>query len=234
MKQAELINDNIRDTHWLGEVVDNQDPLSNGRCKVKVFGKFDTIPTEAIPWASPMNRNLPGAHAVPRIGDIVGVRFDNGDIYHPEYLFQVNQNADLKTDVLENSSEPYNVISLVYDAERNVRIYYSPEDGLVMTTGASQTDQPMIRFSPDGEIFINSDNIYIATTGDDTAEPAVKGKTLADLLSEIITQFNGHTHPTGVGPSGPPLPPQLPAMINLQAQIDINEGPGSIRQTTEL
>lgn len=230
MNQRELINDNIRDTHWLGEVVDNQDPLSNGRCKVKVFGKFDAIPTEAIPWASPMNRNLPGSHAVPRVGDIVGIRFDNGDIYHPEYLFQVNQNSDLKTNVLENSSEPYNVISLVYDAERNVRIYYSPEDGLVMTTGASQTDQPMIRFSPDGEIFINSDKIYIATTGDDTAEPAVKGQTLADLLAEIITQFNGHTHPTGVGPSGPPLPPQLPAMINLQTQINSNAGPGFIQQ----
>jgi hypothetical protein len=230
MKQAELINDNIRDTHWLGEVVDNQDPLSNGRCKVKVFGKFDTIPTEAIPWASPMNRNLPGSHAVPRIGDIVGVRFDNGDIYHPEYLFQVNQNTDLKTDVLENSSEPYNVISLVYDAERNVRIYYSPEDGLVMTSGESQTSQPMIRFSPDGEIFINSDKIYIATAGDDTTEPAVKGQTLADLLMEIINQFNSHTHPTGVGPSGPPLPPQLPAMLNLREQININEGPGFIQQ----
>lgn len=236
MKQAELINDNIRDTHWLGEVVDNQDPLSNGRCKVKVFGKFDAIPTEAIPWASPMNRNLPGSHAVPRVGDIVGIRFDNGDIYHPEYLFQVNQNTDLKNDVLGKSERPYDVISLVYDAnpDRNVRIYWSPEDGLVMTTGESQTSQPMIRFSREGEIFINSDNIYIATTGDEREEPAVKGQTLASLLSEIITQFNGHTHPTGVGPSGPPLPPQLPAMINLQAQIDINEGPGSIQQTTQL
>ena len=230
MKQSELINDNIRDAHWLGEVVDNQDPLSNGRCKVKVFGKFDTIPTEAIPWASPMNRNLPGSHAVPRIGDIVGIRFDNGDIYHPEYLFQVDQNSDLKNDVLGNSERPYDVISLVYDAERKVRIYWSPEDGLVMTTGESQTSQPMIRFSPDGEIFINSDKIYIATSGTDNTEPAVKGQTLAELLMEIINQFNSHTHPTGVGPSGPPLPPQLPAMLTLREQININEGPGFIQQ----
>lgn len=230
MKQKELINDNIRDTHWLGEVLDNQDPLMNGRCKVKVFGKFDTIPVEAIPWASPMNRMTPGHHVVPRIGDIVGIRFDNGDIYHPEYLFQVNQNEDLTEDVLKNSERPYDVISLVYDAERNVRIYWSPEDGLVMTSGESQTDAPMIRFSPEGQIFLNSNEIYIATDGTDTAEPAVKGQTLADLLAEIITQFNGHTHPTGVGPSGPPLPPQLPAMINLQGQINSNQGPGFIQQ----
>jgi hypothetical protein len=230
MKSKELINDYIRDMHWLGEVVDNQDPLMNGRCRVRVFGKFDTIPTDAIPWATPMNRMFPGSHAIPRIGDIVGVRFDNGDIYHPEYLFQVNQNRDLKSDVLENSSQPHNVVSLVYDSARNVRIYYSPEDGLVMTTGSSQTEQPMIRFSSDGEIFINSSKIYIATSGVDTAEPAVKGQTLASLLSEIITQFNGHTHPTGVGPSGPPLPPHLPAMINLQTQINNNAGSGFIQQ----
>lgn len=230
MKQKELINDNIRDTHWLGEVMDNQDPLMNGRCKVKVFGKFDTIPVEAIPWASPMNRMTPGHHVVPRLGDIVGIRFDNGDIYHPEYLFQVNQNIELKEDVLKNSSEPYNVISLVYDAERKVRIYWSLEDGLVMTTGESQIDAPMIRFSPEGQIFLNSNEIYIATDGTNKDEPAVKGQTLANLLAEIITQFNGHTHPTGVGPSGPPLPPQLPAMINLQNQIGLNEGPGFIQQ----
>jgi len=232
MKQAELINDNIRDTHWLGEVVDNQDPLSNGRCKVKVFGKFDTIPVEAIPWASPINRMTPGHHVVPRVGDIVGIRFDNGDIYHPEYLFQVNQNTDLKTEVLQNSSEPYNVISLVYDAnpDRNVRIYWSPEDGLVMTTGDSQTAQPMIRFSPEGQIFLNSNEIYIAKDGTDDTEPAVKGQTLAKLLDEIITQFNAHTHPTGVGPSGPPLPPQLPNMISLQAKIEGNTQEGFIQQ----
>jgi len=230
MNSKELINDNIRDTHWLGEVMDNQDPLKNGRCKVKVFGKFDTIPTEAIPWATPMNRMTRGHHAIPKVGDIVGIRFDNGDIYHPEYLFQVNQNTELKEEVLNNSSEPHNVISLVYDSERNVRIYYSPEDGLVMTTGDSQIDAPMIRFSSEGEIFINSDRIYIATSGTDTTEPAVKGQTLANLLAEIITQFNGHTHPTGVGPSGPPLPPQLPAMINLQTQINSNAGPGFIQQ----
>jgi hypothetical protein len=232
MKQKELIHDNLRDTHWIGEVIDNADPLAKGRCRVKVFGKFDKLPNEAIPWASPMNRVAAGSHMVPRLGDIIAVRFDNGDLYHPEYWFQVDQNADLKADVLDNAEAPHNVISLVYDAQRNFRLYFSPEDGLVMTTGDSNEAQPMIRFSPDGEIFINSDNIYIAADPEDTAEPAVKGKTLANLLSEIITQFNAHTHPTGVGPSGPPLPPQLPSMISLQTKINSNEQEGSIQQTT--
>ena len=61
----ELYSDNIRDSHWLGEVMDNEDPLLLGRCRIKVFGKFDNISTENIPWATPQNRMLPGSHAVP-------------------------------------------------------------------------------------------------------------------------------------------------------------------------
>ena len=90
--EKELEKDNIRDTHWLGEIVDNKDPRNLGRCKVKVYGKFDLLETESIPWATAMNRDFVGSHHVPRVGDIVAVRFDNGNIYHPEYWFQINQN----------------------------------------------------------------------------------------------------------------------------------------------
>lgn len=203
MNNNELFKDNLRDTHWLGEVVVNEDPLLKGRCRIKVFGKFDLIPDEFIPWASPMNRDSVGSHHIPRVGDIVSVRFDNGNIYHPEYWFQVNQNQDLQKEVLEQSNEPHNVTSLIYDAERNLRIYHSPEDGLVITTADSKTGKPMIRFSEDGEIFINSDNIYIASSNNDKSEPAVKGQTLQNMLSDIIDTLILHVHPA----SGTPMLP---------------------------
>jgi len=220
----ELNKDNLRDTHWLGEVLDNEDPLNNGRCKIKVFGKFDLIPVESVPWASPMNRNLPGAHAVPRVGDVVAVRFDNGNIYHPEYSFQVDQNDSLKSEVLENSEEPHNVISIVYDEERNLRVYYSVEDGLVITTGTSNTEAPMIRFSPEGQIFLNSGDIFIATDdGADDSQPAVRGVDLQTWLDTLLDDYLAHTHPTGVGPSGPPLPPtSATAVPGLKADLTSN------------
>ena len=214
----ELYRDNIRDSHWIGEVVDNVDPLKNGRCKVKVFGKFDLLPVEAIPWATPMNRDLPGSHAVPRIGDVVAVRFDNGNIYHPEYWFQVNQNESLRSEVLDNTEEPQNVISIVYDDERNLRAYYSVEDGLVITTGESNSEAPMLRFSPEGQIFINSGDVYIATDGTDTSEPAVRGKSLQSWLDELLDDYLKHTHPTGTGPSGPPLPPTVAKVPELKVK----------------
>ena len=37
MDSKELNIDNLRDSHWIGEVVDNSDPLLDGRCRVRVF-----------------------------------------------------------------------------------------------------------------------------------------------------------------------------------------------------
>lgn len=41
---------------WVGEVEDRADPLGLGRCKVRIFGWYDTgdILTDDLPWAHPM------------------------------------------------------------------------------------------------------------------------------------------------------------------------------------
>lgn len=223
MNKDELFIDNVRDSHWLGEVVVNADPLNDGRCRVKVFGKFDQLPDDAIPWATPMNRDQVGAHAVPRVGDIVAVRFDNGNIYHPEYWFQIDQNTELKDDILNTSDAPHDVISLVYDAERNLRIYHSPEDGLVITRGSGAKERPLIqideegfiKISTDAKIFLDAGDIFVSNTGEggaDETEPAVRGQSLQDWLQMWLDDYNTHIHPTGVGPSGPPMPP-TPALV---------------------
>ena len=203
----EIQKDNIRETHWIGEVVDNADPSNLGRCRVKVFGKFDQLPDEVIPWATPMNRDNVGAHHTPNIGTVVAVRFDNGNIYHPEYWFQIDQDKNLKKDILDPSAEPQNVVSLVYDAERNVRIWWSPEDGLTMTTGENKDAAPAIRFSNDGKIYLHSSDIFIASSNNDESEPAVRGVSLESWLDELLDDYQKHWHPTPTGPSGPPAAP---------------------------
>lgn len=218
MNKDELFIDNLRDGHWLGEVVVNADPLNDGRCRIKVFGKFDQLPEAAIPWATPMNRDSVGSHNVPRVGDIVAVRFDNGNLYHPEYWFQIDQNTELKDDVLNASDTPHDVISLVYDAERNLRIYHSPEDGLIITRGSGAKERPLIqideegfiKISTDTKIFLDAGDIFVSNTGEsgaDETEPAVRGQSLQDWLQLWLDDYNTHIHPTGVGPSGPPMPP---------------------------
>jgi hypothetical protein len=225
MNKDELFKDNIRDGHWLGEVVVNEDPLNQGRCRVKVIGKFDKLTDDAIPWATPMNRDQVGAHSVPRVGDIVAVRFDNGNIYHPEYWFHIDQNKELKEDILDASNAPHDVISLVYDAERNLRVYHSPEDGLIITRGSGAKERPLIqidenndiKISTDARIFLDAGDIFLSNegeSGEDESEPAVRGKSLEDWLQALIDDYTNHIHPTGVGPSGPPMPP-TPAITSM-------------------
>lgn len=51
--------------------------------------------------------------------------------------------------------------------------------------------------------------------GDGSAtEDAVLGNVLRTQLNALVDKFNAHTHPTGVGPSGNPLPPEQASQIS--------------------
>ena len=203
MNQKELFKDNLRDTHWLGEVVDTTDPKTLGRCRIKVFGKFDLLDIEDIPWAVPSNAVISGGYSVPNIGDVVSVYFDNGNIYTPVYKNQVLVNSDLKSEVLVNSANPEAVTSLVYDSTKGIRVYHSPENGLVITTGNGPESDPAIRVSNDGKIYLNASDIFIANGFNDESEPAVKGQTLTEYLKTIIETIQNHVHVSGMGPIDP-------------------------------
>lgn len=235
MEDKELHKDNLRDTHWLGEVVENTDPKNLGRCRVKVFGKFDQLPNDAIPWATAMNRDHVGAHSIPNIGTIVAVRFDNGNLYHPEYWFQINQSKALKEDVLDRSEAAHDVVSLVYDEIRNIRIYHSPEDGLVIARGNGSKERPLIQIDEQGfikittneKIFLDAGNVFLSNTGEgseDENEPVVRGASLQEWLETLLQDYQNHFHPTGVGPSGPPATPTLTTIQQLnQSHIDYQQ-----------
>lgn len=203
MNQKELFKDNLRDTHWLGEVVDITDPNAVGRCRIRVFGKFDLLEVEDIPWANPSNTSANGSYLVPNLGDIVSVYFDNGNIYNPIYKNQTVVDATFKEEVLDNTSNPEAVTSLVYDSVKGIRIYHSPENGLVITTGNGPESDPAIRVSNEGKIYLNASDIFIANGFNDESEPAVKGQTLTDYLDKIVETISNHTHISGSGPVNP-------------------------------
>ena len=60
---------------WIGKVVDLDDPLSLGRCRVRIFGYHGEerdIPDEDLPWAVAIHPiNTPNLYGVPKIGYFV-------------------------------------------------------------------------------------------------------------------------------------------------------------------
>jgi hypothetical protein len=60
---------------WIGKVVDLDDPLSLGRCRVRIFGyhgEEKDIPDDDLPWAVAIHPiNTPNFYATPRVGYFV-------------------------------------------------------------------------------------------------------------------------------------------------------------------
>lgn len=60
---------------WVGKVVDLNDPLSLGRCRVRIFGYHGEerdIPDEDLPWAVAIHPiNTPNFYGTPKIGYFV-------------------------------------------------------------------------------------------------------------------------------------------------------------------
>ena len=51
---TEILNNN----NLIGVVVDNNDPTFSGRCRIKVYGIFDKLKPELLPWATPISSSI--------------------------------------------------------------------------------------------------------------------------------------------------------------------------------
>lgn len=84
--------DEHKQQFYPAKVVDNKDPDKLGRCRVMVFGVYDGIPTDSLPWAIPdfgFIGSAIGSFTVPPVDAIVNVYFDGGDTYLPKYTTKV-------------------------------------------------------------------------------------------------------------------------------------------------
>jgi hypothetical protein len=150
--------DDLLSTTWLGEVMDVADPQKMGRIKVKVFGKFDEIPTADIPWAYPGNNHTGGSdtgggfYSVPKVGSLVSIKFDCGNTGHPEYFFLQNISDQLRDEIKGSYT---NAHSLLYDTitEGFVKVYFTEQKGLMLDYKNSQ-----INIRPDKSIILHTDS----------------------------------------------------------------------------
>ena len=134
---------------YIGIVIYNEDTTFSGRCKIRVFGVFDELPDENIPWFSQTNMNIfssggGGNISVPKKGDVVRVRFNNGDIYSGEYSALQNIDPQLIQEI-KDDYQGTNV--LMYDADEELIVIFQPNSGIKISLRNS-----LIRIGADGVI----------------------------------------------------------------------------------
>lgn len=235
-KEIDPINDNLATMKWVGIVVNNDDPLKQGRCQVRIYGKLDMredpfsadspfiIPNESLPWSCPATSSTSSSEtggagfSVPKINSIVSITFDNGNLYFPEYNF----NQHYSDEVLAEIQNSYlNAHILLYDVitEGGMKVFFTEEKGLMFDYKETQ-----INIKPDNSVTIlnpNGDTITLSNDGNLTISTSAKVKIdspaieLGSRATEAIIKgntfqaiFNAHTHIGNLGaPTGPPIIP---------------------------
>jgi hypothetical protein len=176
MNSKNLKESNADISHYLGVVVDNKDPEFRGRAKVKVFGVFDDISDQDLPWAHQrfeMSYGLGGGSgrmSVPKLGSVVHVQFNNGNYYSPEYKAV----QELSPDLIDEISKSYDgAHSLIYDGIEQLKMYYTVEKGLVIDLKESK-------------IIIKNDNSILITHADETSSIELKGGKITKYADQEI------------------------------------------------
>lgn len=198
----DFIQHDLHDNDWVGIVVNTNDTTFSGRCQIRVFGLWDGISDEHLPWAVPINStvfagNGAGSISVPKIGQIVRVQFNNGDQYAPEYT--TIQNVD--TELVQRIKDDYDGTHvLLYDPLEELTIIFQKQSGIQIFHKESFiqiTPDTMITLqTPDGESIVqmDGDTTNITTTNEVNIAAASKVEVTAD---EVVV--NG-SQATKIGP----------------------------------
>jgi len=176
IKRENLVKSNTEISHYLGVVIDNKDPEFKARAKVRVFGVFDDLQDEDLPWAhqrfemSYGSNGGSGRMSIPKLGSVVHVQFNNGNYYSPEYKAVQELSPDL-VDEIRSSYEGAH--SLIYDGIERLKIFYTVASGLVIDLKESQ-------------IIIRNDNSILIKHAETASSIELKGGKITGYANQEI------------------------------------------------
>lgn len=204
MQKPEFLKKDLHDDDWIGTVTNNIDPLFSGRCQIRVFRLMDGIDAKELPWAVPINSTFfagdgAGTLSVPKIGQIVRVQFNNGDIYAPEYSTIQNVDTALIETIKEDydgthviAFDPDEELSIIYQRNLGIQIYYRESffqiapDSMITIQHANQ----------DSLIQLEGDKCFITTKNEVNIAAGARVEVTAD---EVVAAGN-QTTKIGPGP----------------------------------
>ena len=134
---AGIIGEESFSSTYIGKVEDINDPLYEGRCKIRVFSVFDELETEDLPWAVPIAKPMvfgqdarAGSISIPKVGAIVKVKFASGDIYSPEYSQIQELGEDIKDQLKKGGPKYEGAHFILFDGDEEIKIWFDKQIGL--------------------------------------------------------------------------------------------------------
>jgi hypothetical protein len=192
-----------------GVVTDVDDPLKIGRICARVPAVLgEDVPTGwALPCAPFGGGKNRGMLFLPDVGDTVWIEFAAGDVSRPIWagVFwgapeSSGQQDDLGTatgsELPTSDGNGAGPKTSILRTTAGHRLVFDDDGGVLIV--ANGADKAQIKLTKDGTVIVIADKIELGS--DSASEPLVLGNT-------FMQYFNTHTHPTGVGPSGPPSQP---------------------------
>jgi len=200
-----------------GIIVDNKDPLYQARAKIRVFGLFDDIEDEDLPWADQAGGiifaggNASGTISIPRVGAVVGIDMD-GDNYYNIYYEFIHSYSQVMLDEIRDSYEGSHV--LLYDTESEpgpLKILYTKRDGLLLELDNAKIqldtrdggDLRVVVKMGDDEIRMEERKVIVNSRNIELGEGAIESVIKGDSFKRI---YDTHTHPSSGAPPVIPLP----------------------------
>lgn len=197
------------------------DPLKIGRLRARVPAVLgeDLECGWALPCAAFGGGKDRGLLALPEVGDTIWIEFAGGDPGRPIWAGafwgapeSAGQQDDLGTatgtEVPTSEGQEAGPGRLVLRTRAGHRICLDDDGALViLANGNGKTE---IRLTQAGEVIVKADTIKL---GANASQKLVLGDAFMSL-------FNAHTHPTGVGPSGPPVTPMMPSHLSSKVKTE--------------
>lgn len=185
------------DDVYIGEVVDNNDPLHLGRCKIVVFGVFNkNVSPDLLPWVTPEIGFLgskKGSLIVPPVGAYVNVRFEKDNINLPVYTSRVVNMSNQPTN--KDKNYPYNLIFFETDngdkseidlVERSAFFEHSSGSKILFDDGKILIEQKNTKNS----ISMDQEKIVINHGSGNTITLDNTGITIDAKVGNITTKHN--------------------------------------------
>lgn len=94
----------------------------SGKCRILVYGVYDGIPFDKLPYAVPDEHwvgSTVGSFVVPPIGTLVRVTFDGDNIYRPVYSSKILQAGKVDPNIAKNY--PHNMVTMTTDAGSSIQ-----------------------------------------------------------------------------------------------------------------